>query len=126
MNHSQKISCLFTIVVLFSCICKAQLHNSNLPVKYHNKIDDITNARQVEELIGSLDNRLAKIKVNNTFKFEDIDYQALAESLKLAPFTKVDIDGNGYTDLIVTGNLHEPAVFYVLDSGENRFSIKSI
>jgi hypothetical protein len=95
-------------------------------LKHHNKLDDITNTKEIERLVSSINSNYSNFKINPQLKFTDKDCQKLYDSLKLEPFTKADFDNNGYTDLLVIGHWSNPAIICILDSGQNKFSIKRL
>ena len=119
-----------TFLIFFSVLlfisCHGQTQNDNPVVKYHNSIDDINDAKQIEKLLKTIDKRYTDFKINNILKFSDSDCQRLSDSLKLKSFTKIDFDKNGYTDLLVIGEWSHHTILLILDSGGNKFSIKHL
>jgi hypothetical protein len=88
-----------------------------------NKIDDITTARQIEDLLRSLNPVFSTFHVNDSMLFLNNNCKTVSDSLHCSPWFKADFDNNGYTDLMVTGGWDNHAVFCILDSGNNHYSI---
>jgi hypothetical protein len=94
----------------------------------HNLIDDINSASQIDSLLSALDDYFRHTKTDTALLFENEAYRRFADSLKAQPWIKADLDGNGYTDLVVASlrDFHEYRPVCILDSGNNRFHTKSL
>ena len=122
-----KLRFLFLVAaLLFFFRTNAQNITDLAPTVTHsNKIDKITSAKEIEHLLKSIDRRFTGFKVN-TLKWNDKDYQKLCDSLQVKPFEKADFDNNGYTDLLVIGEQPFLDVYCIMDSGGNKFVIKTV
>lgn len=95
-----------------------------------NYIDSIQTAEQITELISKINDRYKEFEVNESLKFENKysskNYKKIADSLNVQPWTKVDFDNNGLTDILVIGNWEEyHTIICILDKG-GKYEIKSI
>lgn len=122
---------IFISIVFFASIvfCRAQVlqKNKDSAVKSHNKIDDIKNASEIEKLLSTIDQkRFELFTVNESLKFEKRYCEEFADTAKAEPWTKVDFDNNGYTDLLVIGKIYDHSVIVILDLSENNFVVKSL
>jgi hypothetical protein len=129
---------LIPLLTLFSC--GGQTNNTNDSTldrtvsHHHNKIDEIQTAKEIEVLISSTDEQYNEFRVNDTlnysnkigFGFSSSECLHLSDSLKVKPWTKIDFDNNGYTDLLVVGYWVDPSIICIMDSGKNKFYIKRI
>jgi len=95
--------------------------------KVFNKIDSLNTAKEVQEFLDNDQN-----KINYYLNVEDkINYDSyckvIADSLNFKQnWEKADFDGNGLTDLLVTGNTSEGSkTIYILDKGDH-FESKNI
>ena len=106
---------LISILIVISQIVSAQ--------KKLSKIDRINSKQEVEKLISSLNNR-----------FEE--FTLIADSLNIQPFSKLDFDKNGLTDLLAIGTFplqiiagdsiikdYEFHNLVVMDYGKDSFQI---
>jgi hypothetical protein len=94
---------------------------------HHNLIDDIHSASQIDSLLSPLGYSRYE-KTDTAILFEKESYRRFADSLNAEPWIKADLDGNGYTDLVVASlkDLGEYKPVCILDSGGNRFYTKSL
>lgn len=95
--------------------------------KVFNKIDSLNTAKEVQEFLDNDQN-----KINYYLNVEEkINYDSyckvIADSLNFKQnWEKADFDGNGLTDLLVTGNTSEGSkTIYILDKG-HHFESKNI
>lgn len=120
------ISKLIIIFTLFqSCHGK-----SNSSVLYKsNAIDSIQTIAQLDSFIRKVDDRLKKLKISESFNFEDQNsskkYKKIADSLNVQPWTKADFDGNGLTDILVIGNWYGHFIICILDKAD-KYELKPI
>lgn len=139
------VLCLLSFLTLASCKGQEKKHEpaakkpespAKLYVKYHNQLDDINSAKEIESILLSINKDYDEFKVNESLTFEnrygydkDVDYKHFADSLKIKAWTKEDFDRNGYTDLLVMGiwtSYDDHPIICLMDSGENKFYIKRI
>ncbi len=125
-----KTAVFISIVFFVSlALCHGQVlqNTNNSTIKFHNKIDDIKTAAEIEELIESIDKKRFKLfKVNELLKFEKRYCEEFANTVQAKPWTKADFDNNGYTDLLVIGKDYNHSVVVILDVGKNNFVVKSL
>ncbi|MBO0938598.1 hypothetical protein J2I47_18745 [Fibrella sp. HMF5335] len=112
-------------IVAFANATHAQTENTvSIP------IDGITNAAQVVDLFKrtytGYQDKYTQFKVNTSLIFEKQKCQRLADSLKVKPYEKVDVDGNGYTDLLITSNWYGHHIYCILDFGEKGYSVERL
>lgn len=95
--------------------------------KVFNKIDSLNTAKEVQEFLDNDQN-----KINYYLNVEEkINYDSyckvIADSLNCKQnWEKADFDGNGLTDLLITGNTTEGSkTIYILDKG-HHFESKNI
>lgn len=116
---------IFVLFVLGDAQILQKTENST--IKFHNKIDDIKTAAEIEKLINSIDKkRFELFTVNELLKFEKQYCEELANTVQAKPWTKADFDNNGYTDLLVIGKNNNHSVIVILDIGKNNFVVKSL
>ena len=139
-NHTLTKGMIICLASLFLLSCKGQPGNSAISesrsniVKHHNKLDDINSAAEIEAILAAICKSCTNFKVNSTLTFKegfgtrpDKTGQHIADSLQVKAWTKMDFDGNGYTDLLVIGNWDmDHSVMCIMDSGENRFSVNTL
>lgn len=117
---------LIIISLLFNS-CNGQTDNSILSKPTF--IENIKTANQVYDLILKTDSTFKGFKINEDLKFTNsysgINYQKIADSLKVKPWTKSDFDNNGLTDILIIGNRQEHCVICILDKGSN-YELKRI
>jgi hypothetical protein len=110
---------------LFCCfITNAQ--TGTLSKTFHNKIDDITSAQQIEALLKSINPYFSTFHVNTSLQFLRSKCDEAGDSLHCNAWFKTDFDNNNFTDLLVIGTWDNHAVFCILDSGNNRFAINRL
>ena len=90
-------------------------------VIHHNKIDDITNSKEIQKLLLSMDSDFKKFTVNEWLKFSDPECARMGNDLKIKAFEKADFDGNGWMDLLLIGRLYDHMIICIMDSGQNHF-----
>ena len=91
--------------------------------KKHNRIDDLLSANDVRNFLHGLERPFLKLDLLDTLPYYHKFYQKVFDSLHVKFWDKADFDNNGYTDLVA---ICFQGVFCIMDSGENRFSIKQI
>jgi hypothetical protein len=95
---------------------------------FHNKIDDITAASEVKELLLTTSDLLKDAKedefsVPQKVTLDDPLNQRWSDSLGILPWYKADLDQNGYTDMLVNAKWgDQQVVFLVTDSGADHFT----
>ena len=100
------------MLVLTANCCNGQLGINNKSVVGNNYIDSITTAEQIESLVSKVGiDKYKNYRVNTIQKFQNEILQKLSDSLKPKPWVKADFDGNGYTDILVTGTYGVICVF---------------
>lgn len=120
---------IFQIILIFILFqsCKGQSDNDVLHKT--NYIDSIQTAKQITDLILKIDNRFKEFKVNEALKFvnrySEKNYNKIAESLNIKPWTKTDFDKNGLTDILIIGNWYDHSIICILDKG-GKYEIKPI
>lgn len=75
----------------------------------------------IQQVVRSLDDYYKNFIVDSRLRFADKRVQKLYQQEKVRAWEKADIDGNGLTDLLVTGTHHddESKVICVLDMGDS-------
>lgn len=77
--------------------------------KKYNQIDSLITNTEIEKFVNEICNPIYDFKLNlfedtSSWVSENIQYEKnLADSLRISPIIKLDIDNNNYTDLIVLG-----------------------
>jgi Domain of unknown function (DUF6438) len=113
------------IILIFSIPFQAQTERAT--GRLHNRIDDVGTALDIERLLGAIDKkRFERFTVNEQLTFEKPDCHQLAVDLKIKPWEKADLDGNGYTDLLVHGKDYEPEIIVIMGDGDNKFSVNAL
>jgi len=90
-------------------------------------IDSIKSDEQVQQLVRATDEDYKTFKVSSRLRFADKRVEKQYRQAKVKAWEKVDIDGNGYTDLLITGTHHNEhsKVVCLLDMGNGRLLVKS-
>ncbi|WP_051889878.1 DUF6438 domain-containing protein [Chryseobacterium vrystaatense] len=110
----------FSFILFFFCL--VGLHSQSL--KRSNAIDSLQTAEDVQQFIGRKEISHF-VSVTDRIKYGS-DCSHISDSLKLTPWEKGDFDGNGLTDIIITGNTREgPGTICILDKG-NGFETEKI
>ena len=115
---------IFIFISLCYYLCAHSQFDSTK--KNHNKIDEITSSKEIEDLLKYLNPAFSTFHVNDSLKFLNVDCKRLSDSLHCAPWFKADLDNNGYTDLVVIGGWDNHAIFCILDSGNNKFTFNRL
>ena len=118
---------LLIFLALISCKSKP------ISSKY-NKIDSINSSSQANELLHKLVGDYAKsYVVTDTLSFIQSDFRKLSALVTPVSWQKADFDNNGYTDLLIvakdTDKIFNGNRYYVgcvMDSGSNKFYVKSL
>lgn len=118
-----KVLLVFLTSLFFNQCAKSQ--SDTLKV-FRNRIDAITSSKDIERLLKQIDPSFSTFRVNDSLQFSDARCKCLSDSLQCKPWTKADFDGNGFTDLLVTGNWDDHAVFCILDLGYNKFVVNRL
>lgn len=90
-----------------------------------NYIDSIQNAKQITDLLLTIDSSYKEFKLKDKLQFRDKKCQKLSDSLKVLPWTKADFDNNGLTDILVVGKWYDHSVLCILDK-QGKYEIKRI
>ncbi len=115
---------IYTVIILtITGACRVQVSPSQ--VKKYNFIDSIQTAQQIEELIKKIDVRYKYFDVNIDLKFPSERCQKLSDSLKIEPWSIVDFDNNGLSDLLVVGQGGH-SITCIFDKGNDKYEIKRI
>lgn len=112
----------FLLALLLTSSLSAQ---ENLPQgSHHNKIDDLKTLPDIQKLLISLDPYDSNFVVTDSIGalYESKKRcKYLMDSLGAKMWVKVDLDGNGYTDMIVSGMIDEYFRSYcIMDSGNSH------
>lgn len=95
--------------------------------KVFNKIDSLNTAKEVQEFLDNDQNKISYyLNVQDKINYDSY-CKVIADSLNFKQnWEKADFDGNGFTDLLVTGNTTEGSkTIYILDKGDH-FESKNI
>jgi hypothetical protein len=125
-----------SLLVLFFCalviVVPAQKKHKKIVDKpktsgQQSKIDAIATAADVETLLKTIDPVYEGFKVNTKLKCSEKEGQKIIKNQGVKPWTKVDLDNNGSTDLLINGwENNAPLVLCVVDSGQNHFSVLQV
>src|ERR1051326_40727 len=114
MNPFRIFSCafIFTVSHLFAS---------------HNKIDDANSFDDIRAILKLADKRFENFTFYGEKKMLD-DTCGLSRGMPLPQaWIKADVDGNGYTDIIISGAYSlDRDILCVLDKGNNDFQVKFI
>ncbi|WP_223608416.1 DUF6438 domain-containing protein [Chryseobacterium sp. OSA05B] len=107
---------------MLSFLSLVSLYSQGL--KRTNSIDSLQTAEDVQQFIGRKE-ITQYVSVTDKIKY-DSNCIAFADSLKIQPWIKGDFDGNGLTDILITGKKRDgPATICILDKGSG-FETKQI
>ncbi|SDD92433.1 DUF6438 domain-containing protein [Niabella drilacis] len=98
--------------------------NAQSSVKRYN-ISRIRSVQQVVQLLCNIDSHYRQVKIPSALTFMDSDCQRIADSLKLTPWSKADLDNDGRTDLLIIINQPEHTILCVLDKG-GHYELKTL
>lgn len=114
---------LFSLLLVSFCLSLFYSQDNKL----FNKIDSLKTAKDVQEFINNDQNKINHFLIVDDKINHDSYCRVIADSLNSTPnWEKADFDGNGLTDLLVTGNTSDvPKTIYILDKG-NHFESKNI
>ncbi|MBT2559179.1 hypothetical protein J7E24_15415 [Hymenobacter sp. ISL-91] len=103
---------IFILLLLSSLAAAAQTQG---------KLAKLTSDAAVQQMVRSLDDYYKNFVVNSRLRFEDKRVQRLYQQEKIKAWEKADVDGNGLTDLLITGTHYdeESKVICVLDMGDS-------
>ncbi len=119
----KKIFFQIIIFLMFFPYCKAQKMNY---------IDSIQNAKQITDLLSKIDAHHTEFEIKDSSLFVNRRYshqyyKKIADSLGVQPWTKADFDGNGLSDILVTGRMgYERCTICILDEGAGKYKTKWI
>jgi hypothetical protein len=132
---------MMRLFIILPAVLACFAGNTQNVTHYHNKIDDINNIQQIRpifnQLIGKSSNRYF---INDTFAFSDSlahpgayippntkrAFKNLQSKIHAPAWAKADFDGNGYTDILITGYSDDPFAVCIMDSGNNSFFLRWI
>lgn len=123
-----KLLCII-IVINSVFICSAQASNTteNSFSKFHNKIDDIKNDTDIDNLLDSISKKQFEVFiVKNKLEIKNKECREFSEKVQAKSWAKADFDNNGYTDLLITGDNFGISTIVVMDKGKNNFAVKSL
>ncbi len=93
--------------------------------KRHNKIDDIRTTSEIQELLTKLNPNDSKFVIPDTISTQyqsKKKCQRIMDSVGAKIWVKADLDGNGYTDMLVSGIKGDDFRAYcIMDSSSNHF-----
>lgn len=115
----------FHTIFFFLIGASSFAQRSGLPVssRFHNRIDDLSATYQVEKFAQTISGDTG-IHVSDRLIYRKAEYQRIADSLPYTPWLRTDIDGNGYTDLLLVGSWQRRhSVYCIMDSGGNNFTM---
>ena len=115
-----------TIIVTLFCVLAFPTFGQNpSPSSKQNKIDRIRSEKDVEELLEEIDSKRFEIfSVDPALKFEDGPCAAKANATSAKSWVKADIDGNGFTDLLVNGRDYTPESLTIMAVADNSFVVR--
>jgi hypothetical protein len=118
---------LFLLIALLFCASCQTKTKQNHQINHHpNKIDSLFNSKQVEDFVKNIDKKYADFRLIDSIHFEDEKIKYWFDSLKIKTWIKADLDNNGITDLIVYGNKDGNPLFYIIDKGNDQFTMNQI
>ncbi|AII50645.1 hypothetical protein [Hymenobacter sp. APR13] len=84
------------------------------------KLAKLDSDSAVQQMVRSLDDYYKNFVVDSQLRFEDKRVQRLYKREKIKAWEKADVDGNGLTDLLITGSHYNKSkVICVLDMGDS-------
>ena len=103
---------VFICLLLSNLVATAQTQGS---------LAKLTSDAAVQQMVRSLDDYYKNFVVNSRLRFADKRVQQKYKQEKVKAWEKVDIDGNGLTDLLITGTHYdeESKVICVLNMGDS-------
>lgn len=113
------------IALFFALFLSSTGQTERLGSRKENYIDSIQNAKQITELISSIDSPYRSLAIKDELKVYDTYCMYLFDSLKAKLWSKADFDNNGKTDLLVVGSSLRPMAFCILAMND-RYEIKLI
>ncbi|WP_298514638.1 DUF6438 domain-containing protein [uncultured Kordia sp.] len=118
------------LFIVFLSACSEQKSTSYKP-KVFTKVDNISSLPELRQFVKSVDSSLQKF-ITKSPKFYGMNSRNLVATLKhrldsMFPnftFIKEDFDGNGYTDLVVTGEYYENEllVLAIMNDGKEKYT----
>lgn len=109
---------IFIFSISFTLIqsCSGPSHKTT--VQNENDIDKIENSTQITDLIEKVDSRYEGVTFGESLNYGVRRCQHIADSLKVKPWTKVDFNTDGRTDLLVIGSGTNHPVLCILAEEE--------
>jgi hypothetical protein len=92
---------------------------------YHNKIDDVKTADDIHRILTTIESNdsdfVATDQAIGIYENAN-ECKRIKDSLGVRPWTKADLDGNGYSDLLAVGMKQDRfTVLCIMDSGRDHF-----
>ena len=69
--------------------------------KHYSPIDDLTTAQDIEAFVHKLNPKNRHFRINQSMYFEHPNCRQIVQALNPKPWYKIDLDQNGYTDLLI-------------------------
>ncbi|OJJ20294.1 hypothetical protein BKI52_17670 [marine bacterium AO1-C] len=112
-------TCISILTIVFYNACSSS--------KPHSAIDELNNAKDIEAFVHGLNPRHKYFTVNQSLYFEHSGCRKIVQKLKIKPWYKSDVDGNGYNDLIIHSRWEQTNYVAVLMGfPENNYTLKLI
>ncbi|MBO0356332.1 hypothetical protein J0X19_00105 [Hymenobacter sp. BT186] len=94
--------------------------------KPQQPIDAIRSDKEVQQLVRATDEDYKTFEVSSRLRFADKRVEKQYRQAKIKAWEKADIDGNGYTDLLITGTHHDEdsKVVCLLDMGNGKLLLE--
>lgn len=119
----QKTIFLILLTLLFSPYSYAKT-GLNISQK-SNYIDSISTFQQIKELMIEVDARFKIFELYDSLTFIEKTCHISVNNLHYQPWTKVDLDKNGFTDLVVIGDWDGFSILCIFDKGD-AYEIKEV
>ncbi|WP_400191507.1 hypothetical protein [Hymenobacter sp. B81] len=93
-----------------------------------NRIDGISTAQAVEELIHGADTagQFSRVTVSDTLSIRNRACKCQARKRSVQPWVKADFDGNGHTDLLAIGDDNRQEVLLVMAFGSDKYHVRRV
>lgn len=117
--------------ILFSSFIFCNAQNPQISggsaIKFHNKLDDVKTANDINEILNSIDEkRFEAFVISESLQLVNKKCGGIADTFNAKPWTKADFDNNGYTDLLVIGKDYTHSVIVISDVGKDNFIMKDL
>ena len=119
------IKSVFQIVIFLTLVHSSYAQTEISVSSKTNYIDSIQNAKQITDLLLTIDSSYKEFKLKEKLRFSDKKCQKVSDSLNVKSWTKADFDNNGLTDILVVGKWYIPSALFILDK-QGKYEIKHI